>query len=195
MTREGLTDYPIQKVLTDRWSPYAFSDKPVSETDVRSLFEAARWAPSSFNEQPWRYLVALKSDRDQFDKLLSVLVEKNQEWAKRAPVLALGLVKKTFTKNGKPNRVAHHDLGLASANLTVEATARGLTVHQMAGILPDKAREIFDIPDDFEAWTGIAVGYLTDSDAPEELLERDRKTPTRKPQSEWVFQGRFGEAW
>lgn len=195
MTREGLTDYPIQKMLTDRWSPYAFSDRPVDEADLRALFEAARWAPSSFNEQPWRYLVAPRSDADEFAKILGALNEKNREWARRAGALALGLVKKTFTKNGKPNRVAYHDLGLASANLTIEATARGLAVHQMAGIQPEVARETFRVPDDFDVWTGIAIGYPTTEDAPEELLERDRKTPTRKPQSEWVFQGRFGEAW
>src|SRR5580704_12118986 len=120
---------------------------------------AARWAPSSYNEQPWRYVVATRDDHAQFERLLSYLVEGNQAWAKHVPVLALGIVSLKFAKNGKDNRAAVHDLGLAAGNLVVEATAHGLRVHQMIGILPDKAREVFGIPEGYEAWTGIAIGY------------------------------------
>src|SRR5687768_11961615 len=132
----GTPDYPINDLLTKRWSPYAFSDRAVSETDLRSIFEGARWAASSYNEQPWSYIVALKSNPEEFERLLSCLVEGNQVWAKAAPVLAIGCTSLNFVKNGKPNAAAIHDLGIASCSLTFEATARGIYVHQMIGILP-----------------------------------------------------------
>ncbi len=182
--------YPIQDFLARRWSPYAFSSKAVASEDLATLFEAARWSASSFNEQPWRYIVAAKSEPEEHAKLLSTLSEPNREWAQHAAVLALGLAKTTFTRNGKPNRVALHDLGAASASLTVEATARGLAVHQMAGILPDRAREIFGVPDDFTVETALALGYAAD-DGP--FAERDAKPRTRKPLSEFVFSGSWGE--
>src|ERR1700724_1207302 len=175
-------DSPIHEVLAERWSPYAFRDKPVSQDELRSLFEAARWAPSSYNEQPWRYVVATRDDRAQFERLLSCLVEGNQAWAKHVPVLALGIVSLKFAKNGKDNRAAVHDLGLAAGNLVVEATARGLRVHQMIGILPDKAREVFGIPEGYEAWTGIAIGYEGDpATLPDNLKQRDLTPRQRKP--------------
>ena len=136
--KKAATDYPIHELLATRWSPYAFEDRPVPEADLRSLFEAARWAPSSYNEQPWNYIVATRDDPEQFQRLLSCLVDGNQVWAKAAPVLALGVVSLKFTLNGKDNRAAVHDLGLAAGNLVLEASARGLVVHQMIGILPDK---------------------------------------------------------
>jgi nitroreductase len=185
-------DYPIHEPLAARWSPYAFADRRVPEADVRSLFEAARWAPSSFNEQPWRYLVATKDDPEQFQRLLSCLVEGNQVWAKAAPVLALGVVSLRFARNAQDNRAAVHDLGLAAGNLLVEATVRGLFVHQMIGILPDKAREIYGIPEGFEAWTGLAIGYKGDpTSLPARLRERDLAPRQRKPLREFVFSGRW----
>lgn len=142
--KRASTDYPIQEILAQRWSPYAFQDRPVPDADPRSLFEAARWAASSFNEQSWTYLLAARENPEQFHQLLSCLVEFNQVWAKAAPVLALGVVSLRFAHNGQANRAAVHDLGLAAGNLLVEATARGLWVHQVLGILPDKARQIFE---------------------------------------------------
>src|ERR1700691_4862143 len=130
-TKHAVTDYPIQPVLAERWSPYGFEDRPVSEAELRSLFEGARWAASSYNEQPRSYLVATKENLHEFGRLLSCLVEANQAWAKGAPVLVLGVVSLRFSKNNKDNRAAVHDLGLAAGNLLVEATARGLSVHQM----------------------------------------------------------------
>ncbi len=186
-------EYPIHQLLADRWSPYAFADKPVEEADLISLFEAARWAPSSYNEQPWRYIVATRDNSQQFQELLSCLNEANQLWACNAPVLALGVVSLKFALNGKDNRAAVHDLGLASGNLCVEATARGLFVHQMIGILPDKARELFAIPEGYEAWTGLAIGYVGKPDSiPENLRERDLTPRQRKPLSEFVFSGNWG---
>src|SRR5262249_49427539 len=137
MTMRATTDHPVQELIAARWSPYAFSNRPVSRQDLLSLFEAARWAASSYNEQPWTYIVATEDDAEGFATLLSCLVEGNQTWAKAAPVLALGCTSLTFTRNGKPNAAAEHDLGLASGSFALEAAARGLCVHQMIGILPD----------------------------------------------------------
>ncbi|MCH6585395.1 MAG: nitroreductase family protein [Proteobacteria bacterium] len=186
------TDYPIHELLAERWSPYAFDDRPVPEADLRSLFEAARWAPSSYNEQPWRYIVCTKDDPEQFQRLLSCLVDGNQIWAKAAPVLALGVVSLRFARNAKDNRAAVHDLGLAAGNLLLEATTRGLFVHQMIGILPDKAREIYGIPEGFEAWTALAIGYKGDPmSLPDQLRERDLAPRQRKPLREFVFSGKW----
>ena len=190
--KKASTDYPIHEFLAERWSPYAFEDRPVSEADLRSLFEAARWAPSSYNEQPWNYIVATKDDPEQFQRLLSCLVDGNQVWAKAAPVLALGVVSLRFARNAKDNRAAVHDLGLAAGNLLLEATARGLFVHQMIGILPDQAREVYGIPEAFEAWTGLAIGYKGDpTSLPDQLGERDLAPRQRKPLREFVFSGKW----
>ena len=148
-------DHPIHELLSKRWSPYAFADRDVSDDDLRSLFEAARWAASSYNEQPWSYIVATRSERAEFERLLSCLMEGNQAWACHVPVLALGITREAFTRNGKPNAAAQHDLGLASENLVSEATTRGLCVHQMIGIVPDRARELYGIPEDSRALTAI----------------------------------------
>lgn len=192
--KNATTDHPILQVLSGRWSPYGFEDRPVSEADLRSLFEAARWAPSSYNEQPWNYLLATRENSREFGRLLSCLVEANQAWAKAAPVLALGVVSLRFAKNKKDNRAAVHDLGLAAGNLVAEATARGLSVHQMIGILPDKAREVYRIPEHFEAWTAMAIGYKADpSKLPDALKERDLAPRQRKPLGEFVFAGQWGE--
>jgi len=192
--KKATPDHPIHELLAERWSPYAFDSRPVPEADLRSLFEAARWAPSSYNEQPWRYLVATKDDPEQFQRLLSCLVDANQVWAKAAPVLALGVVSLRFALNAKDNRAAVHDLGLAAGNLLVEATARGLFVHQMIGILPDKARTTYGIPEGFEAWTAMAIGYRGDATGlPDRLRERDLAPRQRKPLREFVFSGRWGQ--
>ena len=192
--KKASTDYPIHELLAERWSPYGFKDRPVSQADLRSLFEAARWAPSSYNEQPWRFLVATQENPAVFARLLSCLVEGNQNWAKAAPVLALGVVSLRFSRNSKDNRAAVHDLGLAAGNLLVEATARGLSVHQMIGILPDKAREVYQIPEHYEAWTAMAIGYKADpAKLPDALKERDLTPRQRKPLSQFVFTGKWGQ--
>jgi nitroreductase len=189
------TDYPIHQLIAERWSPYAFAEKPIPLTELQSLFEAARWAPSSYNEQPWRYIVATKEEVAEFERLLSCLVEGNQAWAKNAPVIALGCTSLRFELNGNPNAAAVHDLGLASATLTFEATARGLHVHQMIGILPDRARSIYAIPDHFLPLTGLAIGYVAPADTlPDRLRERDSTSRTRKPLRQSVFSGEWGRA-
>lgn len=185
-TKHAPTDHPVHDLIASRWSPYGFSDRAVSTDELRSLFEAARWAPSSYNEQPWRWILAARDqDPDGHAKLLSCLVEGNQGWAKAAPVLALGVVSTQFSRNGKPNKAAQHDLGLAAGNLTLEATARGLVVHQMIGIEPEAARTTFGIPAGFEAFTGLAIGYAGDpATLPEALQQRDTAPRSRKPLAE-----------
>ena len=191
--KKAVPDHPIHDLLAARWSPYAFADRPVPAADLRALFEAARWAPSAFNEQPWSYLVATRDDPVEYERLLSCLVDANQAWAKAAPVLALGIASLTLARNGQNNGTALHDLGLAAGNLLVEATARGIAVHQMGGILPERARELYAIPDDKVALTGFAIGYPGD---PAQLAEgmrgRDLAPRQRKPLRDFVFAGKWG---
>jgi nitroreductase len=192
---KAVTDYPVHELIASRWSPYSFANRSVSDDDLRSLFEAARWAPSSYNEQPWSYMVAKKEDLDEFGRLLSCLVEANQAWAKAASVLALGISRLNFERNNNPNRAAIHDLGLAAANLVLEATSRGLAVHQMIGILPDKVRELYSVPEGHEPMTALAIGYAGDPmDLPEELRPRDSARRPRKPLKEFIFGGKWGVA-
>jgi nitroreductase len=193
--KQASPDHPIHELLARRWSPYSFADRPVPEDDLRSLFEAARWAASSYNEQPWSYIVATKADPAGFERLLSCLVEGNRAWAEASPVLALGCTSLLFARNGKPNAAAVHDLGLAGASLTLEATARGLFVHQMIGILPEKARELYRIPEGVKPLIGRAIGYAADPDTlPEKYRERDLAPRSRKRLAEFVFGGEWGAA-
>ena len=193
MSKHATPDHPIHELVAGRWSPYAFADRPVATDDIRSILEAARWAASSYNEQPWSYIVATKDDGEDYGKLLACLVPPNQAWAKAAPVLMLAVVTLNFTRNGKPNAAAMHDIGLAAGNMSLEATARGILVHQMIGILPDVARETYAIPDGSEALTALAFGYAADLEtADEELRKRDQTPRSRKPLGEFVFSGRWG---
>ncbi len=188
-------EHPIHELISRRWSPYAFSERPVPDADLLSLFEAARWAASSYNEQPWSYIVATKASPEEFERLLSCLAEGNQRWAKAAPVLALGCTSLRLARNDKPNAAAAHDLGLASCSLTMEATARGLFVHQMIGILPERAREVYGIPPSVQPITGLAIGYLADAGLlPEPYKERDLSPRKRKDLIEFVFGGTWGSA-
>jgi nitroreductase len=190
---KAVTDYPINELIASRWSPYSFANRSVNDEDLRSLFEAARWAPSSYNEQPWSYLVAKREVADEFDRLLSCLVEGNQAWAKAASVLALGISRLNSARDNQPNRAAIHDLGVASASLVLEATARGLAVHQMIGIFPDKVRELYSVPEGHEPMTALAIGYAGDpNDLPEGLRARDAARRPRKPLKEFVFGGKWG---
>jgi nitroreductase len=194
MSMRVAADHPVQELVTARWSPYAFADRPVAKADLLSLFEAARWAPSSYNEQPWTYLVATRDDPEAFATILSCLVEGNQVWAKAAPVLAVGCTSLNFTRNGQPNAAAVHDLGLASENLVLEATARGLVVHQMIGIVPARVRAVYQVPEGVQPLTGLAIGYAGDpASLPENLRARDAARRQRKPLTAFVFGGKWGE--
>jgi len=194
MEKSAETQYPIHDLLRRRWSPRAFSDRRVDPAIMRSLLEAARWAPSSYNEQPWSFIVATKDDPVEFGRLLSCLVEGNIQWAQHAPVLMVSVARLSFEDDGKPNRHAFHDVGLAVANLIVQATALGLVVHQMAGIFPDKIREPYGIPEGYEAVAGIALGYPGDPQSlPEGLRKRELAPRERKHLTEFVFTGRWGQ--
>jgi nitroreductase len=192
--KEPALDYPIHDLLKKRWSPVAFSDQPVEPEKLRSILEAARWAPSSYNEQPWSFIIATKNNKEEFAKLLSCLVPGNQEWAKSAPVLMISVAQLQFKRNGKENRHALHDVGLAAENMVLQATSMGLFVHQMAGIDIDRIREIYGIPDNFVPVAGIAVGYIGDADAqPENLKERDFEERDRKHCRDFVYTGAWGK--
>jgi nitroreductase len=193
MQKPAPSNFPVHQLIRERWSPRAFADKPVPQNILRSLFEAARWAPSSYNEQPWAYLVATKDDKDSFANTLSVLVEFNAGWAKRAPALAIAVAELAFANNNAPNRNAQYDTGAATALLSVEATAHGLAVHQMAGFDPEKARQLFGIPAGWEAIAALAIGYPGDPDSlPQPLKDRELAPRTRKPIAEFVMAGHWG---
>jgi nitroreductase len=194
---ERLVDarHPILDLLRRRWSPRAFNpNRPVEPGKLRSLMEAARWAPSSNNEQPWHFIVATKDNPGEFGRVLACLVEKNQSWANHAPALMITVASNVFGRNGKPNRHAFHDVGQAVANMTVQATALDLFVHQMAGFSPDAARHAFGIPETAEAVTAVAVGYLGDANLlPEDLRQRETAPTTRKPITDFAFEGKWGQ--
>ena len=176
MNRNANPDQPIHTLLSERFSPYNFDpSKDVAANDLQALFEAARWTASAFNAQPWRYIVGRRSSQpDIWQAVHDVLVPGNQIWAQHVPVLALGLIRTDFEHNGKPNAWAQHDLGAASANLTVEATSRGIRVHQMAGIEPDRATERFDLPGNIQPVTALAIGYAGVNEALDaEISARD----------------------
>lgn len=195
MHKPAPSESPVHPLIRDRWSPRSFADKVIPDDVLRSLFEAARWAPSSSNEQPWAYIVATREDQGNFDKILGTLVESNAAWARHAPALAIAVVELTFARNHAPNRTAHYDAGAASALFSMEATARGLAVHQMAGFDPEKARQAFGIPEEWEAIAAIAVGYPGDPDSlPPKLKDRELAPRTRKPIREFVMTGSWGHA-
>jgi nitroreductase len=161
------------EVLRARWSPRDFADRPIEPEKLHSLFEAARWAASCYNEQPWRFVMATRDDAANFSRMLGVLMEMNQKWAKGAWVLGFTAGKKTFTHNGAPNRFGVHDTGAASAILAVEAAALGLEAHYMGGFDPVRARSEFGVPDDFEIGAAFAIGYPA---GPPDQSMRTRKT-------------------
>src|SRR5579862_4695541 len=174
MSHIASTNHPVLDVITKRWSPYVFSERPVPAEDLRSLFEAARWAASSYNAQPWSFIVGTKDDPTNYQRVLDCFVEFNQGWAKSAPVLALSVAQMKFGHNDQPNSHAFHDVGQAAATLQLQAEELGLSVHQMAGILPDKAREIFKIPEGHNVVAGFAIGYPGDpAHLPEGLREKE----------------------
>ena len=184
---------PIHEVLAARWSPYGFSDRGIAPETAEALFEAARWAPSSFNEQPWFFVVARREAAEDFARILGCLIEFNQSWAARAPLLAICGVRRRFRARDEINPAAEHDLGLATANLMFEATARGLRVHAMIGIEAELARERLGIPPGFDPLTAIAVGYPGQPPGlAEKLRSRDRAPRERRPRDEFVHSGRFG---
>lgn len=185
-----MVDHPIDPALAGRWSPRAFADQAVEEDAISSLFEAARWAPSANNLQPWAFIHASRGTED-FNRLRGCLKESNALWAGNAAVLALA-VARPAKPDGSVNPHARYDLGQAMAHLTFQAIALGLHVHQMAGFDPERARTEMTIPDDHEAVTAIAIGYLGEaSTLPASLQEKERAARTRRPAKMFVFPGRW----
>ncbi len=183
-------DHPIDPIFVNRWSPRAMSGEPISDRDLMTLFEAARWAPSSFNEQPWR-LVYARRDTPDFKRLFDLLVPFNQEWCARAAVLVVFISRTTFEKSGKPNPVHVFDCGAAWENLALQASLMNLVAHGMAGFDRDRARRDLNVPDGFEVQAMCALGKpgLKEDLAP---AMREREEPSgRKPVKEFAFEGRF----
>lgn len=167
----------VHELIRSRWSPRTFSSRPVADRDLQTILEAARWAASSYNEQPWRFLVARKSDGAAYERLLNLLVPANQAWAGNAPVLLIMLAKRTFSHSGKPNHYALHDAGQALAHLSLEATALGLHTHSMGGFDHARARQELGVPEDFEIGAAVALGYMNEAEngPTPEAPKRERK--------------------
>lgn len=194
--KHATPDQPILEPIAARWSPYAYDPNRTLEPEkLRICLEALRWAASSYNEQPWSYLIARREDEAAFQTMLGCLWEGNQAWAKNASVLMISVVQRTFKLNGKPNRVAEHDLGLAAGNLVIQAAAIGVDVHQMAGVDLGKAKQTYAIPDGYDAHTAIALGYALPLDAiTDPKLRTGEETPrTRKKVEEFMFAGKWGQ--
>ena len=188
------TEIALHDILRHRWSRRSFSKQHVEREKLERVLEAARWSPSAFNAQPWRFLVATKDDPQEYEKLLSVLLEGNVVWAQHAPVLLLAVARLNAERDNQPNIWAQYDTGQAAAYLTFQAEAEGLAMHQMAGFSADKAREVYDIPEDYQPIAAIALGYPGEHAAlPENIRTRDESPRVRKPLSEIVFSGQWGE--
>lgn len=185
--------FSLNPSIEKRRSTVSFSSKPIEPQKIHLLFEAARWAPSSYNEQPWRFIYGTNDDPDNYGLLFNLLMEGNKEWVKNAPMIILSVAKLDFTLNGNPNFYARHDLGLATENLMVQAVHMGLMAHPMGGF--DKKKAIADcgIPEGYEPVAMIAVGYPGEiHDLPENLRKRELTERVRKPQSDIVFRGKWG---
>ena len=192
MEKPAPSSVPIQSMIARRWSARAVDpDRSIDPQTVQILLEAARWAPSSGNEQPWRYLVFDGRDPAALEAARSCLVEGNS-WARRWPLLLLSIAREHFSHKEKPNRHAQHDVGMASLSLVLQATELGLSTHQMAGYDADRARELFAIPEGFTPMAMIVVGYpgkTEELSAP--LQEREMAPRARKPIEQWAFAGKW----
>ena len=179
-------------VIRNRWSPAIYSPQSLEPDKLLSILEAARWAPSSYNAQPWSFLVSRKEDPEGFARMLSSLVPGNMTWAQHAPVLMISVARLQFENNGKPNRHALHDTGIATGFLMLQAAAFGIMAHGMAGFDPNRARELYEIPETHEPVAAIALGYPgEEAGAPEELLKRNKRRP-RRTLDQFVFEGEWG---
>lgn len=185
--KTAMTDYAINELIKKRWSPRSFDNKQIDDSILMSLFEAARWAPSSMNEQPWEFIAVKKENSESFQKLVDSLNEGNRVWAKYAPVLVIVTARKHFAKEGWLNRTSGYDTGHAVANFTIQALEHNIYVHQMGGFSQEKVRENFQIDDDKEIMVVMTIGYLGDPDRLDEKLKKREISPrTRKNFEEFV---------
>ncbi|TWU51925.1 nitroreductase family protein [Rubripirellula reticaptiva] len=187
------TEFPVIESIQKRWSPYRFDASPIDDSKILCCLEAARWAASSFNDQPWSWILAKRQDTEAFKKMVGCLLEANQGWAAKASVIMVSVIRTTFQYNGKPNRVALHDLGQASAHLALQATELGLQVHQMAGLNLSATRLAYNIPEGYQPETAIAIGNPDTSEpaseAEVELQKRELGPRKRRSLAEQVFEG------
>lgn len=184
-------DYPVEPLIYQRWSPRSLSGEPITEQEMMTLFEAARWAPSTYNEQEWRFIYA-RRDTPQWEKVFGLLVEANQAWCKNAAMLAVIVASKNFQKNGKPNPVYQFDCGNAFENLALQGSAMGLVVHGMSGFDYEKAKTELGLPEEgYEVIAMFAVGRPGDpAELPEKMREMENPSG-RKPVKEFISEGRF----
>lgn len=193
MEKPAQMEADVHDLIRRRWSPRSFADRPVEPAKLHLLFEAARWAASCYNEQPWSFLVATRQQKAAYDAIFAALVPGNQAWAGTAPVLAVSVAKRHFDKNGNPNPYYWHDVGLAMGNLCLQATDLGLFVHQMMGFSADQIRESFAVPKEHEPVAAIAIGYAGDPAAlPDGLREREVAPRERRPLECFVFSEQWG---
>lgn len=184
------SQHNINSLILERWSPRAMSGEAIDDRELMALFEAARWAPSSYNNQPWRFIYA-KRNTEHWDRFFQLMVEFNQSWAKNAAALVAIISKKTFDHNGKPSRTHHFDAGAAWENLALEAETRGFVTHGMEGFDYDKARQVLEIPDDFDVEAIVAIGKKgKKEDLPPALQERESPSD-RKPLADIIMEGKF----
>jgi nitroreductase len=186
----AVTRYPVNRLIRERWSPRAFADRPVDRQAIGSLLEAARWAASCYNEQPWLFALARREDTREFERMLACLVPGNQAWARNAPLLMLSFARTTFAATGQPNRHAFHDVGAATAQMALQATAFGLAVHAMAGIDLERIRTDYKLPEGVEPVAAIAAGWPGDPGTlPERQRARETVPRSRKSLEEIVVGG------
>jgi nitroreductase len=186
--------YQINELIKQRWSTRAFSNKPLEKEKLNSILEAARWAPSAFNEQPWRFIIGQNGD-STYNNILKTLVDWNKLWGGNAPVLILNIAKKTFTANNKENGTSGYDLGQAVGFMILEIVNQGLHSHQMSGFDPEKAAELFNIPDDYQAVSVTALGYYGDvKELPQDIAGMESKPRERFDINSMVFSESFGKS-
>lgn len=194
MQKPTKNNYPINDLLKQRWSPRAYSEKPVEKEKIQSILEAGRWAPSAMNEQPWKFIVGQKGD-GTWEKIFESMVEWNQQWAQRAPVLVLNIGKKFYEYKHLENPTYQYDTGQAVAMMVTEAVNQGLIGHQLSGFSAEKARELFEIPEDYQPISITAIGYYGDPDIlPLDMQKSETEERKRRPITEIVFSDKFGES-
>ena len=192
MIKKARTKHKVIELIKNRWSPRSFSDKDIDQKSINSLFEAASWAASAFNEQPWRFIYATKDNNEVYSKIMATLIEWNQNWAKSAPLLILSIAKLNFTHNNEPNRTALYDLGQAIGQLGLQASSMDLFVHQMSGFDHEKAEKDFNIPEGYTALSVLAVGYLGKAkDLAEDLKKMELSPRERNELDSFIFKGDF----
>jgi nitroreductase len=184
----------ILEIIQERWSPYAFSSAPVEEYKLKAMFEAAGYAPSCNNEQPWAFVFSTQDEKEIFNDYVGFLNDGNKVWAKNAYALVISMARNKFSHSGRPNRHAFHDTGMAVSNLLLQALTLDVYVHQMAGYSVEKVKDYFKLTDDIEPVAMMAVGYLGDgSSLTPELLKRDEKRRPRRSVTEYVYKNTLSE--